>query len=415
MEIDMVQQKSTRVLIACDYFWPSIGGVEIIAENLGYELTQRGFQVDVATGTHPARIGSFHRGMKVLSLDRRPGWFSRSPRNVRHLRRLLEKGNYAGSILIADPMNWVLWSIEGADLPESTKLAIQPLVNEEGYEKWRGDKEFRRRLVGVLRRATMVVALTRGGQEIRFLNEEGIPSVYLPNAVGTVRPSVNFREHHGIPDGIPILLHVANLWPVKNHLGLIECLRDLEGDWRLVLIGHVSSDAAYTEQVRAAVVKDPRVMWIPGAAPEEISAAMEAAHIVLLASHGEVSPLTILEAMSHGRPWVATPSCGAVHDWAGGMVVPLAKFQVVLRRLLGDPALRKTLGEAGYDHWKECYTWEAVVSGWESFLLTGTVGSSFAMPDEIAARMTSAKSAFMATCPGEPGSCHENGIITFPP
>jgi hypothetical protein len=98
----MVQQKPTRVLIACDYFWPSVGGVEIIAENLGYELTQRGFQVDVATGTHPARIGSFHRGMKVLSLDRRPGWFSRSPRNVRHLRRLLEKGNYAGSI-IADP------------------------------------------------------------------------------------------------------------------------------------------------------------------------------------------------------------------------------------------------------------------------------------------------------------------------
>jgi O-antigen biosynthesis protein len=396
MKRDTDERRPERVLIACDYFWPSIGGVEIIAENLGYELTRRGFHVDVATGAHPARVGSLYRGMNVLSLDRRPGWFSRSPKTVRHLRRLLEKGNYDGSILIADPLNWVLRSIEGAELPSGMKLAIQPLINEEGYDQWRGDKEFRRRLAEVLRRATMVVALTRGGQEIRFLNEEGIPSVYLPNAVRPCRPSANFRELHGIPGEVPMLLHVANLWPVKNHLGLLESLRDLEGEWRLVLIGHTSPDAAYAEKVRAAVAKDPRVMWIPGAAPEEVSAAMEAAHVVLLASHAEVSPVTVMEAMSHGKPWVATPSCGAVHDWAGGVVVPLPGFRIVLRRLLGDPALCNSLGESGYTHWKECYTWEAVASGWERFLRTGTVGSSFAMPEETAERMASAKSAIMA-------------------
>jgi len=410
----MFRRRPERVLIACDYFWPSIGGVEIIAENLGYELTQSGFQVDVATGSHPARTGSFYRGMNVLSLDRRPGWFSRSPRTIRQLRRLLEKGNYDSSILIADPLNWVLRSIEGADLPDGMKLAIQPLINEEGYDKWRGDKEFRRRLAGVLRRATMVVALTRGGQEIRFLNEEEIPSVYLPNAARPCRPSANFRDRHGIPGGVPVLLHVANLWPVKNHLGLLESLRDLEGEWRLVLIGHMSSDVGYAGQVRAAVEKDPRVILIPGAPPEEVSAAMEAAQVVLLASHGEVSPVTIMEAMSHGRPWVATPSCGAVHDWAGGVIVPLSGFRNVLRRLLGDPALCNMLGEAGYTHWKECYTWESVASGWERFLRTGIVGSSFSMPEETAERMASAKSAIMAACPAEPGSGYENRGITFP-
>lgn len=397
MEKDPEERRPGRVLIACDYFWPSIGGVEIIAENLGYELTQRGFQVDVATGGHPDRPGSSYRGIKVLSLDRRPEWFSRSPKAVRHLRRLLEKGNYNGTILIADPLNWVLRSIEGADLPGGMRMAIQPLINEEGYGKWREDRKFRRRLAGILRRASMVVALTRGGQETRFLKEEGIPSVYLPNAVRPCPPAANFRDRHGIPEDAPVLLHVANLWPVKNHLGLLDALRSLEGDWRLVMIGHPFPDAAYAEQVRAAVERDARVMWIHGVAPEEVSAALEAAQVVLLASHGEVSPVTILEAMSHGRPWVATPSCGAVHDWAGGVIVPLSGFRTVLGRLLEDPALRNMLGEAGYTHWKACYTWEVVASGWERFLRTGTVGSSFAMPGEVAERMASVSSMIVRT------------------
>jgi glycosyltransferase involved in cell wall biosynthesis len=223
---------------------------------------------------------------------------SRSP-GISGVSDLLEKGNYDGSILIADPMNWVLWSTEGANLPGRMKLAIQPLINEEGYDKWRRDKEFRRRLAGVLRCATMVVALTKGGQEVRYLNEEGIPSVYLPNAVRPCSPSANFRERHGIPEGVPVLLHVANLWPVKNHLGLLESLRDLEGEWRLVLIGHMSHDAAYAGQVRAAVEKDPRVMW-PRGRLEEVSAAMEAARLFSCRRGGVACDR--IEAMSHGRP-----------------------------------------------------------------------------------------------------------------
>lgn len=397
-----------RVLIACDHFWPSVGGVEIVAENLGYELTRRGFRVDIAAGSHPDRKTFLHRGMTVLSLDRRAGWFSRLPRAVRGLRRLLEKGGYDASILLADPMNWVLWSIEGADLRKEMRLAVEPLINEEGYETWRGNREFRRRLAGVLRRADTVVSLTRNGTVDRFLNEEGIPSVYLPNAVRPCRSSGNFRTRHGIPEDVPVLLHVANLWPVKNHLGLLETLRDLEGDWLLVLVGHPSGDASYTGRLRARIENDRRVRWIPGTSQEEVAEAMEAAQVVLLASHAEVSPLTLLEAMSHGRPWIATPSCGAATDWAGGVVVSLPGFPGVLRRLLGDRRLRDTLGEAGYTHWKTCFTWEAVASGWETYINTGTVCTSFAMPEEVSEKMASVPFAGVGRRLGETGTGNED-------
>jgi hypothetical protein len=132
---------------------------------------------------------------------------------------------------------------------------------------------------------------------------------------------------------------------------------------RLVLIGHVSSDAAYTEQVRAAVVKDPRVMD-PGA---ERFRPQWARTFVLLASHGGVA-FDHGGAMSHGRPWSRLHPPALCMTGPVEWLFPLQNSKLSCVACRGS-ALRKTLGEAGYGHWKECYTWEAVVFGWESFCL----------------------------------------------
>jgi glycosyltransferase involved in cell wall biosynthesis len=37
-----------KLLLACDYFWPSIGGVELFIEDLGQKLKSRGLQIEIA-------------------------------------------------------------------------------------------------------------------------------------------------------------------------------------------------------------------------------------------------------------------------------------------------------------------------------------------------------------------------------
>ncbi|HEY3914359.1 MAG TPA: glycosyltransferase, partial [Verrucomicrobiae bacterium] len=388
--------KPVKVLFASTHFWPSIGGVETIIENLGVWLIRRGFEVDVATMPHKERDFPMYRGMRILNLnpDKIKGkWPGLHPQ----LGKFATSGEYAACIPIADPQNCILWSLEGEDVHSSTRVIAQPIINAEGYANWKNNLKFRQRLVGLLSRFHSIVALSKAGTEVKFLREAAIPFVYLPNATDAegAKPEA-FREKYKIPEGRPLLLHVANLVPVKNHFGLMSALKLLPGDWQLVMIGHPGGNEEYNYQVRQSAASDPRFLLIPGLPHDEIASAMAAADVVLLTSHGEVSPVCILEAMNQGKPWVATPACGAVSDNAGGLVVQLSQFPETLQKLLAHPALAKRLGRLGWEHWKACFNWDHVGECWEELILTGKTSGSFAMPDATRKAMAEFKAEWDA-------------------
>jgi len=398
-----------RVLIACTHFWPSIGGLEAIAESLGTRLVQRGYAVEVATWSHPERWFPLHRGMTIHSLALEPAvrwrrWLRRIearlrrmvsperdaiPRWVHRVGDLIRTERYAAAILIGDPRNQLLRAPELAGWPPATRFLLQPLINRDGYAHWRGDRPFRERLAATLRRATAALALSQDGAEAEFMREEGVAPVFVPNATEPLAPAFPFRRVCNIPDDAFLILHVANLWSVKDHLGLLETLSALPADWRLVLVGHPAGEPDYVAQVRDALRSRPDVLYLPGLSPEGVAAAMKAADVVVLASKGEVSPVTLLEAMSHARPWLATPECGAANEHAGGVVAPLAEFPELLRRLRASPELARALGRIGQRHWQACYSWPAVIDGFEELIETGTLKRSYAPPEELWQEMIS--------------------------
>lgn len=375
------------VLIACDYFWPSVGGVETIAENLGVYLQKQGYEVEIAARALPSRVSREHRGMRVHSIDVAPAALPWQHEATAELRRLILGGQYKAVILLGDPLTWVLWA--AADLPKgiTTRIIVQPLINDEGFARWKDHQEMRDRLRSMLRRADEVVMLTRSGRDALYLTEEGIPATFIPNATSPVTAAVNVRAELQIASEVPLLVHVGNLWPVKNQLGLLETLRPMAGDWHLVLVGHPTEDKAYVARIHDAVARDPRVTWVPGWPAEKVGALMDAAQLVLLPSLAEVSPVVLLEAMSHGRAWLATPCCGAVSELAGGLAAPLETFPVLIELLLADPALRQALGEAGRAHWRACFSWDQVGSVWKDLIENRPVVNTFDMPGDISRTM----------------------------
>ena len=372
-----------RVLIACTHFWPSIGGVETIAENLGVHLLKDGYQIDIATLEHPNRISDKHRGCNIISLKR--GLHeSKIPLWVLQLRQLAISGDYSACILLSNPTTDLIWSIKGAQIPSHTKIIIQPIINVDDYRTWQNNREFRARLSALLKQATATVALTQAGVDVAFMAEDGVKPVFLPNAVDYTEPHINFRQTYNIPDNCYLILHVANLYRVKNHVGLLKALRGLPDDCRLVIIGHPAGEQDYIREFTEELSRNPRAIHIPGLASEGIAAAMAASDVVVLSSHGEVSPVCILEAMSHRKPWLATPTCGTVNEHAGGIVTELESFLQTLMALKGNPNLSQKLGEAGYGHWHSCYSWPKVVKGWEELIDRGSMTVSFDMPRDIA-------------------------------
>jgi glycosyltransferase involved in cell wall biosynthesis len=373
-----LSDRSLRVLLACSHFWPSIGGLETVVENLGARLARRGYRVTVAAWEHPDRHVPVHHGMNVISLSARP------QSGARQLRELATSGRFDACVLFADPLNWIFWALE--DLPATTGMRLigQPMINADGYSRWRDDREFRRRLSRIMRRCDCVVVVTTQGHEVGYLQEEQIPFVYLPNAATAPEThDAAFRERFGIAPHQAVYLQVANLWPVKNHLGLMPVMSRLPGEWRLVMVGYPSADASYVSKVRSAARRDSRFLLIPGLPRPDVEAALATASAVLLASFGETCPVTILEAMSHGKPWLATPECGGVRDKAGGIVAPLGEFPALLQRFHTHPELTRALGQCGREHWRACFTWERVTAGWDELLTTGQVRTTFDMPASL--------------------------------
>jgi 2-deoxystreptamine N-acetyl-D-glucosaminyltransferase/2-deoxystreptamine glucosyltransferase len=87
--------------------------------------------------------------------------------------------------------------------------------------------------------------------------------------------------------------------------------------------------------------------FVPHSALERLYARSA---VVALPSHREGLPLSVLEAMVHGRPVVATAVGGIpelVEDGVTGLLVPPGDVQALrfaLERLLADPVLRRRLG-----------------------------------------------------------------------
>lgn len=383
-----------KVMIACTHFWPSKGGVETIAENLGYRLVQAGYMVDIATFARSDRTFHIYRGMNIISLNEKtvvdsvPLWLT-------ELRNLIMSGKYLACILFADPQNLLLWSVKDAEIPSHTRILIQPIINKDGYANWKDNRIFRSCLTGILKKATATIALTSGGTEVDYMKEDGIEHVYLPNAVELLDETYDFREKYGIKKDTFLILHVANLWEVKNHSGLLHSLKNIPSDWLLVMIGYAGGDLAYVSRIKEELAGRPDVLYIPGLPADGIASAIKAADVIVLSSKGEVAPVVILEAMSHRKPWVATEECGAVNEYSGGIVTSLDNFPCVLQFLKEHPDFREELSGLGYEHWQTCYSWEPVIKGWLELIETGTLSQSFHVPHNISEQSARLGEAFI--------------------
>ena len=129
--------------------------------------------------------------------------------------------------------------------------------------------------------------------------------------------------------------------------------------------------AAAAEGMKLVVAGDgplrPRVPGALGFVPqEELQGLYARAAVVACPSRREGFGVACLEAMSHGRPVVATDVGGLrdlVVDGVTGLVVPARRpeaLRAALERLLGDEELRRRLGAAGRERAREHFSWHAV-------------------------------------------------------
>jgi glycosyltransferase involved in cell wall biosynthesis len=177
------------------------------------------------------------------------------------------------------------------------------------------------------------------------------------------------RHSLGADKSTPVIAVIGRLVAEKGYPELFEAMRDVEA--RLWVIGErlKSDHAAAIDRAIEAAQADPilrrRIQFL--GYRSDVPALLRAADIFVLPSHREGMPRSIIEAMLSGLPVVATNIRGAreeVVEGETGYLVPVrdpTSLSHALKRLAGDPALRRRLGEAGLARARALYVEEKVV------------------------------------------------------
>jgi glycosyltransferase involved in cell wall biosynthesis len=188
----------------------------------------------------------------------------------------------------------------------------------------------------------------------------GAPSSEL----GPVLDAAARRIAHGLPD--EYLLSIAGWEPRKGLEPLIRGLAD-KGTHGipLIIVGAGSAvEPELREIAKAAKVDPERVRSCDHLSPEDLSAIIAGATIVVQPSLEEGFGLAMIEAFSFGRPVVHSDSPALVEVAAdAGLVVPREdaggfpkRLGAAIAGLLADPERRAALGTAAEDR-SHAFSW----------------------------------------------------------
>jgi glycosyltransferase involved in cell wall biosynthesis len=166
-----------------------------------------------------------------------------------------------------------------------------------------------------------------------------------------------------------LILHASNLRPLKRIdllLAAAARIRPRESFKLLILAG--ASFEPYAAEVRRCGLEDRIIVREK---VTEIEDYLQAADLGLFASESESFCLSILEAMSFACPSVGTRVGGipeVVENEVSGVLVPagdLDALAAAVERLLKDPKLRKTMGEAAQRRAQQLFSAAAIVPRYE--------------------------------------------------
>lgn len=176
------------------------------------------------------------------------------------------------------------------------------------------------------------------------------------------------KDRLQIPDDAPIVGTVARFDPIKNHRMMLIAFQqvlELHPECRLLLVG----DGEERESIESLINElgiGGRVL-LPGYIPDP-SCWLNAMDVFLLSSFSEGTSMTLLEAMSLGKPCVVTKVGGnpeIIEDGENGWVTPsdnAEAFAAAVHEMLSDNTQLNDMGLAGSRRFAECFTSSAMAA-----------------------------------------------------
>ncbi|MFD1715614.1 glycosyltransferase [Amnibacterium flavum] len=164
------------------------------------------------------------------------------------------------------------------------------------------------------------------------------------------------------------VLFLARIAPRKRPTAFVDAaaaLAPAHPDVRFRLVGPDEGEGgAVTAAIAAAGLGD-RLEWEGPIAPELSVGRLARASVYVLPSVDEPFPMSVLEAMSLGKPVVITDTCGLapfVAETGSGIVVDdsIEQLTAAIDALISDPTMTRSMGNAAAEATRERMSMAAV-------------------------------------------------------
>jgi len=411
-----------RILLCCEYYAPSVGGVAEVLRQIAERLAAWGHQVTVATSELAARDFDNLNGVRIKSFDVFGNSVGGMKGEVDCYREFVVSGGF-DVMMVKSAQQWTfdaLWPV--LDLIPMPKVFIPtgfPSLYEPSYSA------YYRKMPDILRKFEHLIFYTSSYRDIDMAKAHGLVNYsIIPNGASEVEfnvaPDPTFRKRQDIGEDSVLIMTVGRFSGMKGHtevrkaFALMELDRDthatlilngnafpfwktnLSGAWNK-FIGLVKSNDLKTtvRKMRTMawgkmgvrkggaandLAHNKKVMVTDYSRPELIQAFLSA-NLFVFASYVEYSPLVLFEAAASGTPFLTVPAGNAeeIVEWTGGGVVCPAPRDTKgytrvdpvelarhMARLVKDSELRNELGTAGRRAWEERFTWEKISREYEA-------------------------------------------------
>lgn len=334
-----------------------LGGAEVQLGILAKGLVRAGYEVKIACiwRGHSDLSSLAAEGIEIVELGYEKRW--QRWRAIPRLTRMAREAEIVHCTMW-DPSLWGRIAAILARRPvivadHATDRAVQ--VSAGGVPRGRWIALHNR----LLDRFTFATVACAASQRQVLLGEGVSPEkiVHIPNGIPVedivASAHGGSRAEIGVPDGVPMAMQVGVFRTEKNQIGAVEAFAEVRKrlpDAHLAFVGM----GPLREQVEARAAELGAAEWAHFLGERtDVPALLALSNLMLLPSHGDAMPMTVLEAMAVGVAVLAT-DVGDVRSMVGEAGVCIepgdpAALAHTASELLSDPAELGRLGALGQD------------------------------------------------------------------
>ncbi|MES2363877.1 MAG: glycosyltransferase family 4 protein [Pseudomonadota bacterium] len=419
-----------RLLFCCQFYAPSVGGVQEVMRELAEQLTLKGHQVTVATSQLQDRDFQSLNGVAIEGFSVSGNGVSGMTGEVSRYQQYVIDGGF-DAVMVMAAQQWTfdaLWPI--LDRIESRKIFI-PCGYSGFYEpSYAGYFE---QLPAILSQLDHLVFHSTDYRDINFARSCGLKNfsvipVGASRSAFDAEPDDTFRSAHGIPPQSFVFFTVGTFTGLKGHLELARAFSLLKlgknEHATLILNGNQVKTPAYgvsgiyrkivhlikVQGLRYLLKKAFSLVW-PGGKDllktvekinrsqvqkvvlltdfprKDLTQLFMAADLFVFASKIEYSPLVLFETAAAGTPFlsVGVGNAAEIAQWTGaGVICPSTvdgkgytqvneeDLAVAMAELMRAPERLEALGRAGRKNWSEKFNWEKIAGQYEQVLMGQT-------------------------------------------